>query len=352
MDSQKVRSLGVYALLAFFSMPFLQCAAQANLDITASFDKSITDMADSDAIMSVINSTLSIYNKMYTNNVTISLDFTSVDSGVGESTTTVYSLPYTTYLSQLTKDKQGDDTSFLKYIQANAMGGNPVNGNANIKATSAELRAIGIADAVPNSPNAGTNYDSVIGLNFSVLNISRENPDDLDDDLQTVVEHEVDETLGMQSALDAYAKIVVGTPPGAIGPMDLYRYDINGNRSFTTSSAVSAYFSVDGGKTDLQQFNQNPNYDYQDWTPSSEAFVQDAVSTPGADPNLALPELTALDVLGYNTAAPAPESSSFTVFGGMLLGALLLLLRPTLTSNALRWCRRLGGSRRCAAERS
>jgi hypothetical protein len=323
MNRRTVRSYVIFLFFAFFLLLFLPYISNANLVIKASFDKSITDMSDSADIMTVVNNTLNIYSKMYTNNATVSLDFTSMDTGLAESTISVYSLPYTDYLAALTKDKQGDDTSFLKYIQPTQQNGNPVNGNASIKLSSANLRAIGIAGAVPTSPSGGVKYDSVIALNFSELNITRDNPDDLKDDLETVVLHEVDEALGMNSALNG--SNILGSPAGPIAPMDLYRYDINGNRNFTTDPKAQAYFSVDGGKTDIEQFNQQQGLDFQDWQSSGQAFVQDAVTTPGADPDLASPELKALDVLGYNTAAPAPEASSFKALGCLLFGLILLM---------------------------
>jgi hypothetical protein len=328
MNRPTARLNSIYLFLVLFSLPLLQSSANANLVIKATYEKSITGMADSDEITTVVNETLDIYDEMYTNDATVTLDFTTANTGVAEGTTSTYSLPYTTYLDALTKDKQGDDTSFLKYIQPTPQMENPVNENAKIKVTSADLRAIGIAGAAPVSPSGGVNYDSVIALNFSELNITRDNPDDYKDDLQTVIEHEVDEALGMNSALNTAGNNIVGMPAGPIAPMDLYRYDINGNRSFTTNPGTQAYFSINGGKTDLQQFNQTPNLDYQDWKSSNQAYVQDAVSTPGADPDLAAPELAALDVLGYNTAAPAPEPSSLLMFGGLAVGGMAgLVLR-------------------------
>jgi hypothetical protein len=326
MYGRIVRSLSIYFILALFCLPFLPYPVNANLVIKATYDQSITDMSDSADIMTVINNTLDIYDTMYTNKATISLDFTSMDTGLAESTNTIYSLPYTTYLTALTKDKQGDDTSFLQFIQPTPQNGNPVNGNAAIKLTSANLTAIGVAGAAPGAPSGGVNYDSVISLNFSELNITRVNPDDYKDDLETVVEHEVDEALGMNSGLNGAGNNIVGMPGGPVAPMDLYRYDINGNRSYTTNPGTQAYFSVDGGKTDLEQFNQTPGLDYQDWKSSNQAYVQDAASTLGADPDLALPELKALDVLGYNTAAPAPETPTSTAFGLMLVGAMMIML--------------------------
>ena len=69
-------------------------------------------------------------------------------------------------------------------------------------------------------------------------------------DLQSVVAHEVNEALGSNSGLNGLQNNDP-TPTGAIGTMDLYRYSAPGVRSFNTNAATNAYFSVDGGATNL-----------------------------------------------------------------------------------------------------
>ena len=105
------------------------------------------------------------------------------------------------------------------------------------------------------------------------------------------------------------------------------RYDVAGARSFTTNSAATAFFSIDG-TTDLAQFdNQNDGGDFGDWQsnplpPGVAPKVQDAFPTPFATPLLSV-ELTALDVIGYNfaVAQPAvPEPGSPSLLATALLG--------------------------------
>jgi PKD domain len=84
---------------------------------------------------------------------------------------------------------------------------------------------------------------------------------------------------------------------------DLFRYDHSGARSFNTSLSTQAFYSIDGGHTDLAEFNQSQNGDFSDWfsTAAHTPRVQDAFASPGATPNLGV-ELTRLNVLGYKPA--------------------------------------------------
>jgi hypothetical protein len=157
--------------------------------------------------------------------------------------------------------------------------------------TTANQRAIGI----PANPPPGSS-DSTISLNISIINIDRViiNPSKFD--LMAVVSHEIDEALGTISGL---------TRPNA-SPVDLFRYTAGGLRSFTTSGD-DAWFSINGGLTDLVRYNQNASGDFGDWwsTGAHTPRVQDAFGTAGATPNLGV-ELTVLDVIGWDLVIPAP----------------------------------------------
>src|SRR5262249_3799169 len=97
-------------------------------------------------------------------------------------------------------------------------------------------------------------------------------------------------------------------------PEDLYRYNSNGVRNWTTAGD-NAFFSIDGTNR-LVQFNQDSGGDYGDWWsnngggnpgPNPPPRVQDAFGFPGTSPTLAtdagLVELRALNVIGYTFQA-------------------------------------------------
>ena len=100
-------------------------------------------------------------------------------------------------------------------------------------------------------------------------------------------------------------------------------------RSYTTRSGATSYFSIDGGVTNLVNFNQvGPpgSSDYGDWASSGTARVQDAFGTPGSTPTLGV-ELTALDAIGFDVNS-VPEPASFWLVG---LGTVCFLIRRRLT---------------------
>ena len=74
-----------------------------------------------------------------------------------------------------------------------------------------------------------------------------------------VLEHEITEIMGRVS--------LIGSQPNFYSPMDLFRYTSSGDRSLSKGGSGSlAYFSIDGGHTLLNSWNNNPNNgDLGDW---------------------------------------------------------------------------------------
>jgi hypothetical protein len=147
-------------------------------------------------------------------------------------------------------------------------------------------------------------FDGIVILNPTVpLQFSRGIPPG-SFDAQAVVEHEIDEVLGLGSILD------VGTPK-SIKPEDLFRYSADSGSpqlSLNASATATSYFSIDGGVTPIISFNQNPSADRGDWlSPSCAAeaaapLAQYSNGCPGVVANVspASPEAIALDVIGYD----------------------------------------------------
>jgi hypothetical protein len=278
--------------------------AHAGLIITPAFETSIASDANFATIQQTINAALGIYSTTFSNSGPVSINFFEMNSGLGSSETFVGDISYSQYRAALVAhSKSSDDATALAHLPSGP--NNPVNGSSMVTLTTANLRALGFNA----NPPAGQ-PDSRVGLNTSIMNLTRTSIDMSKYDLMAVVMHEIDEALGFGSGLNG--------PAGTVRAEDLFRYAGNGAISFTTDPSAEAFFSLDG-TTHLAQFNQTGGTsDYGDWKTVGAPKVQDAFATPGAQPNLGV-EITVLDVIGYDLAIPEPATM-------LLLGAGLLAL--------------------------
>jgi hypothetical protein len=273
--------------------------ASAQIVINPTFDSSITNDPNALAIETGITAAVAQYATLFSDNLTVNIYFMETTSTLGSSSNARVQVDYPTFRSDLaakprTATKQAALTALP--IQSTS----PADGNTLMWVTTANARALGI--------NAGSGTDSIVSLDTAMMNLTRVSIDPAKYDLQAVVQHEVDEALGLGSGLDL-------TSNRLSKPEDLYRYSAPGVRSYTTSSSASSFFSVDGQGMQMAFSQAGGSADYGDWTPSGTAHVQDAFGTPGATPNLNV-EITALDAIGFT---PVPEPSSLAL---VALGAL------------------------------
>ncbi|HVM97568.1 MAG TPA: NF038122 family metalloprotease, partial [Candidatus Acidoferrales bacterium] len=293
--------------------PALPPPMMTGLTIIPIFDGSITSDPEGATIMNTINTAITFYESNITDPITVVIKFKKMSSGLGRSSTFVTCrlsdaslcfeplISYSSFETALTSHATSvDDATSLAFLPPGP--NNPVNGNANVVMTLPNARALGFtADAPPGNP------DSTISLHTKICNLDRSSIDPSKYDLLAVVEHEIDEVLGLGSALNGLPNNAPA-PTGPVYPEDLFRYDQLAARSWNTMQASQAFFSLNG-TTQLARFNQTAGGDYQDWfsdgphTPQ----VQDAFGTPGATPDPGV-ELTALDVVGYALGSATPPS--------------------------------------------
>ena len=309
------------AVLVALSMVCVMPAdADVALNIIPTFDSSITSDPHAAAIEATINSAINFYETTFTTHtpaqIGVTIDFQEMSGGLGESTTGSYKETYTNFITNLKAASSGDATDTTALAGLPVAANNPVTGSTTINGKSAELRALGFN--TPGIVNGA--FDGVIGLNTSITNPGSPGSGDTYSLLATT-EHEIDEVLGLGS--DVGQSNPFFRDPAA---EDLFRYDSNGNRSYTTNSAAKAFFSLDG-TTDLAQFdNQNDGGDFGDWQSNPlpggvNPKVQDAFATPGGSLSLTKTsvESVALDALGYNLANPVPEPTSLVFFGSVVV---------------------------------
>jgi hypothetical protein len=265
----------------------------AGLIIVPTFDSSITSDPQAATIEATINSAIAVYESSYSDPITVNITFQEMSTGLGQSSSYLATVAYSDYYAALSAHATTtDDATALAHLPNSAS--NPVNGNSQILLKTPLARALGFSANPP-----GGAPDGVIGLKTSIMNLSSSQNNGSKYSLFSTVSHEIDEVLGMGSALDI-VKNGSENLSGAVEPEDLFRYDGTGARNYTTNSSATAYFSLDG-TTDIAQFNQVASGDFGDWysffggqTPQ----VQDAFGTPGSAPTLGA-ELRVLDAIGY-----------------------------------------------------
>jgi hypothetical protein len=314
-------------LLALAGALIISAPANA-LTINATFVSGTGGSFDA-ASMAVVNNAIGFYESTFSDNVTVDIQFHNDATYYGGSLAYRYLTPYAGAIGQgyqaslIADATSSDDATATANLPA--IGFNPTYG-ANIDVKSALGRAVGL-----NTPGTHLFYsgfcdytgDGCIALNLSAISQYNE--------LISVVEHEIDEVLGLGS--DLYP----GYAPYTYEPEDLFRYASAGVLSFSNNPYVSdgsnsyqcnnvgsAYFSIDGGNTNLNNFNNCDNGgDYGDWAIHHPGQVQDFQGGGGGVPSLTVSsiETRALDVIGWTRATQSvPEPASLALFGLGLAG--------------------------------
>lgn len=231
-----------------------------------------------------------------TNAVTINLDvgYGEVDgsslssAALGESETNIESVSYSSLVAALTATASTDatDASLLASLPATS----PVSGTYWV--TTAQAKALGLSAA------NGTGLDGAIGFGpssdftYGLTNTTGTVTSGTYDFFATAV-HEMTETMGR-------VLLVGQSINGSAGYslMDLMHYSAAGTRDFTQSTA--GYFSVDGGVTDLGDYNTIAGGDAGDWASSVGDNSFDAYANPGVLEPVTTNDLTEMDAIGWN----------------------------------------------------
>jgi hypothetical protein len=297
-----------------FVLALIAAPAQGGLIIRPTFDSTITLDTNALAIETTINSAITTYEATFADPITVDITFRE-GTGLGGSSFNLYTFDYSTFYNALVADgKSLDDAAALAHLATDGTGANnPVTGTGTVLIKAANAHALGLNC----SPDCGADEGGTITLNTHLTN-----PGSSDSsgtyNLLPVLEHEMDEILGLGSTLGLGLPAPFATDPS---PEDFFRFTSAGARSFNGNGVGDAYFSING-TTDLAQFdNQNDGGDFGDWRSNPlphgvNAEVQDAFATQGANATLNV-ELRALDVIGYDLATPEP--GTFILMGGGLV---------------------------------
>src|SRR5262245_53872345 len=114
-----------------------------------------------------------------------------------------------------------------------------------------------------------------------------------------VVAHEFTEIMGRQ--LNAIGNTVAFG--AGYHPLDLFKFSAAGTRGFVGTTA--GYFSIDGGTTNLNNFNTATNGDFGDWAGSAGNDSFRAFSPQSAVNLVTLADMTEMDVIGWQVVETA-----------------------------------------------
>jgi hypothetical protein len=274
------------------------------LTIHATFDSSIANNPNSAAIQAMISRAISFHESLFTDPITIQIRFrysTTTPDGMtlpmgtlAQTDFVVYQIPWGSYISALRADAtSSNDTQANASLPSTAL-------SPNVQPASAAGRAVGLntrpAMFADGSVGQGGPYDAIVTLNSAAPYQFSRPPAAGNFDAQRSTEHEVDEAIGLGSRL--------GGKGSDVRPQDLFSWSSPGHRSISRSG--TRYFSINGGVTNIVNFNQDSHGDFGDWLsggcPQTHPYVQNAFGCTGQDSDISAtsPEGINLDVIGYD----------------------------------------------------
>jgi len=281
--------------------------ATAGMIIHATFDSSITNNPNAAAIEAMINRGVSIYESLFSDPITIEIlyrysttapDGTALPQGtLSQSDSVIYGIPWDIYINALRADaKTSNDNIANASLPGTALSG-------TIKPKGPNGRAVGL-DTPPamfanGTVGNGGPYDGIVTLNSSAPFQFTRPVSANNFDAQNATEHETDEVIAFASHADV----------SNLRTQDLFSWSSAGVRNIRSTG--TRYFSINGGFTNIVNFNQNPSMDLGDWLsaacPQAHPYVQNATGCRGQSSDVAAtsPEGINLDVIGYDLVTTA-----------------------------------------------
>jgi sugar lactone lactonase YvrE len=311
------------------TIPLRSHATAGGFQINVTYDASVPAAAQA-----AFESLVSTYESVFTTNITVNIDVTFGQTGLGESSTEQIGVSYSAWRAAMIANANANpDNNYAVAAAASLPESDPI-GNGTIFLNTANARALGFT--------ANTAVDST--LTFSNSSVFEYNGVAASGaaDFKDVAAHELDEGLGIGSVLTGLANNAP-IPSGDYVAEDYFRYSAAGTRAITTNPSAFVYFSNDDGNTNVAQFNQaysaegDSDLDRNDWVygntgcPAANPHVQDAIICDDqAVPVGSGPEITVLNALGYDSGTP--QTITFSSLGNVTFGVAPFSITATASS--------------------
>ena len=303
ISAQKIFAVAVW-LLALSPLP------SRALIITPTYDASVTSATNSAQIQAGVTAAIQILQNLYTNNITINLTFYwgpfgPFTGGIGLGASSTVFTGTRTY-GTLTNALNSSRTSAADFTAVASLPAvDPIATNvwwfprANAKALGISFSGLSANDA---TRDGSIGFATNVSYTFDATNRAVSGKFDF----IGVALHEITEVMG-RVYFDLSSVFI---------PYDLFRFTNSGARSFNIN-ATNAYLSADNGVTALRYFYTNSSLgDVQDWKTSGAVDSCDAFVSLGKKGVLSYADITALDVIGYQSSQALPPPSGTKAVGG------------------------------------
>jgi hypothetical protein len=296
------------------------------LAIIDNFDSTITNNPNAATIESGIQSASNTISSLFGNSTTVNILFEFNPAVFSQTTAAGYINSYATYTNLLKANAIANPANTTLAMAVANLGAG--NSGLPIYSTSANLRALGLTTAPGNLSSVGIAgsggvYDAIVSIGN--LNYVSNGPGKNSLGV-SIVERAINDVLGGGASGSTLGTSNANT---ALGGLDLYRYqtigtgisNIDSTPSYNPSTFAIAGFSVDGGKTGIELFNQAGfGSAYGDFSNDNPGCLIQSAFYSCATPvySTASPEFLMMESLGFDPVTNAvPEPSTWAM---MILG--------------------------------